>query len=425
MPHATRPLTQVYVVGVGSTPFRRWPDRTLSDLAREAITQATADAALEPGAPVDHVAFGNCAMDAWGQSNIRGQVCLDPLMATGLLPPGVPIVNVEAGCATGSAAFHAACTAVASGQSDLSLAIGVEKTFVPGDPGRILSIFDGGIDRVHPEVWQRFLTDAAVAAGERFEPHPHRIVFLDVHALQARHHMRVHGTTLAHLGAVAAKNHAHGALNPKAQIRVLMSADEVLADRPVVAPLTRSMCAPISDGAAAVLVASARWLAGQPTEVRDRAIAVRATALAGGTWRGLDEPGVTHRAAERAFARAGLRPADVDVAEVHDATAWCEIAALEALGFCEPGQGGPLGASGATARDGARPINTSGGLEAKGHPLGATGLGMIDELVTQLRGEAGERQIARPPTIALQHNAGGLVGFDEALCAVTLLERVR
>jgi acetyl-CoA acetyltransferase len=145
--------------------------------------------------------------------------------------------------------------------------------------------------------------------------------------------------------------------------------------------------------------------------------------LVGGTWRNIDEDNVVAHAAERAYKRSGLTPADIDIAEVHDATSYCELQATELLGFCDRGAGGAYAESGATARDGARPVNASGGLVSKGHPLGATGLGMIDELVRQLRGEAGDLQVASDVRIGLQQNAGGLIGLDEALCHVGIFER--
>ena len=148
--------------------------------------------------------------------------------------------------------------------------------------------------------------------------------------------------------------------------------------------------------------------------------------MVGGSYRRLGEDTVVHHAAAKAYAQAGISAADVDIAEVHDATAYCELNAYEALAFCEAGAGGAYAASGATRIDGERPVNASGGLISKGHPLGATGLGMIDELVLQLRGEAGARQMKKKrPTLAVSQNAGGLIGFDEALCAVTVLERTQ
>jgi len=416
-------MTLAYLVGTGSTAFQRWPDRGFRDLAAEAVRAVLTDAGLDDGSTVDCAAFGNCAMDTWGQSNIRGQVALAPMLRDGTLPPRLPISNVEGGCVTGSLAFFDAWKSVLSGRADLALAVGVEKVFHPNDPMKTFGVFAGGVDRMHPEEWQAFFAKQGARTGLPFEPHPARVMFLDVHALQARAHMRAHGTTPGHLAAIAAKNHVHGVANDKAQYRVAMTPAQVLDDKPVIDPFTRSMCSPLSDGAAAVLVASAAWLATQPASVRDRAVAIRGGALVGGTHRDLEDLAVAHHAAAAGLADAGIAPADIDVAEVHDSTAYCELVATEALGLCAPGQGGPLAASGATASTGATPVNPSGGLESKGHPLGATGLGMLDELVTQLRGEGGPKQIARTPTIGVQQNAGGLVGYDEAMCSVVVLER--
>lgn len=409
-----------YVVGTASTVFQKWPERGFRDLVGEVLRGVLADAGVEAGAALDGVWFANCAMGSAGQGNIRGQVCLAPFAA--LLGENTPIVNVEGGCATGSVALHGAVQAVRAG-ADLALAIGVEKTWFPEDPARSFALFAGGIDQLHPAEWQQVFAAAGEETGQGFRPHPARVVFLDVHALQARAHMARFGTTAAQIAAVAARNHGHGALNEKAQYRFEMSVEAVLADKAVVAPLTRSMCAPISDGAAAVLVASARWLAAYP-QARARAVAVRAAVLAGGRpGRRIEERSVTAVAAARAYAAAGMGPEHVEVAEVHDATAFCQVLHGEDLGFCPPGEGGAYAASAINARDGARPMNLSGGLISKGHPLAATGLGMVDEVVAQLRGEAGARQAAKGPSVGLVHNAGGMVSFDEALCGVTILAR--
>jgi len=418
-------MADCFVVGVGSTRFDKHPERSHRDLADEAIRSAFADAELDRGVDLASAWFGNCAMGVFGQDNIRGQVCLDPLMRSGLLPQRLPIVNVEAGCATGSSAFHAAFKDVASGLSPLSLAVGVEKVLVPDDPARTFALFAGGIDQLHREEWQTFFREAGERGGQRFEPHPHRVMFLDIHAMHARAHMAKYGTTVEQIAKIACKNHHHGVLNDLAQYRFEVSMEQALADRPVVEPFTRSMCCPVSDGAAAILVGSARWLASQPASVRERALKIRASVLTGGAWRELGEPNVAWHAAHDAYARAGIRGRDVHVAEVHDATAFCELQATECLGLAPEGQGGAFVDSGASQLDGVCPVNPSGGLISKGHPLAATGLGMIQELALQLRREAGERQIANEDaTIGVQHNAGGLIGFDEALCSVAVLERV-
>jgi acetyl-CoA acetyltransferase len=245
---------------------------------------------------------------------------------------------------------------------------------------------------------------------------------MDTYAMQAAWHMRHHGTTREQIAFGASKNHAMGALNPKAQYRFELTPEQVLADREVSWPLTRSMCSPIGDGAAAALLCSAQVLAELPAAVRERAVRVRASALSGGKYRALDEPGLSQVAARKAYAAAGIGPQDVDVAEVHDATSFCEIYQSEMLGFCDIGQGGPFVGSGATALGGRMPINLSGGLVSKGHPVGATGLSMVYELVQQLRGECGARQVPGAD-IALAENGGGVIGFDEAACCVTVLQR--
>lgn len=411
-------MQSAYVLATASTAFRKWPERSHRDLTEEVVRSV-----LQPDAPpIDGTWFGNCAMHVFGQANLTGQVALQPLVRAGLLDGHTPVVNIEAACATGSVAFHGAVNAVLAGQADSALVVGTEKTWVPDDPAMTFALFMGGIDTLHPDEWQVFYREAGERAGQTFAPERGRILFLDVHAMAARHHMDQHGTTVEQLATIAAKNHENGKLNPLAQYRFGATVESVLADRPVVAPLTRSMCAPISDGAAAIHVVSGRVLATLPAPLRERAIRVRASVVGGGTWRELGEPDVTAVTAARAYRAAGLTPSAIDIAEVHDANAWCELAATESLGFCELGEGGAYVLSGATQRDGSRPVNASGGLIAKGHPLAATGLAMIDELVTQLRGEAGDRQ-AGAPTVGLAHNAGGMIGFDEAVCGITILER--
>jgi acetyl-CoA acetyltransferase len=412
-----------YIVGSGSTRFQRHPERDFRSLADEVVRGAIGDAGLEDGLQLGSAWFGNCAMGTWGQQNIRGQVAMAPMLRDGTLPERLPVLNIEGGCATGSMAFASACKDVRSGDSELSLAVGVEKVFVPDDPVATFKLFLGGVDQRHKSEWRTFFAEQGERTGLLFEPHPHRILFLDVHALQARSHMARYGTTVEQLAAIAAKNHDHGVLNPLAQYRKAMTVEQVLADKPVVEPFTRAMCSPLSDGAAAVIVASEAWLRRQPDAVQERAVLIKASVLVGGTYRDLEAPAVVHPAAKAAYELAGISGGDVDVAEVHDSTAYCELVATEALGLCEVGEGGPLAESGETRIGGRVPVNPSGGLESKGHPLGATGLGMLHELTQQLRGEAGDKQVPGRPRIGVQQNAGGLVGYDEATCSVVVLER--
>ncbi|MCC5858240.1 MAG: thiolase family protein [Ectothiorhodospiraceae bacterium] len=415
-------MQDVYVIGTACTPFGKHPDLGFKELTRQVYTRVLEDSCLPDAGAIEQAWFGNCGMGTFGQRNIRGQVCFTPLVREGLFPERVGIINVEGGCATASMAFHGAWKDVLSGQADVSLAVGVEKTFIPDDPARTQEIFEGGIDQLDPEEWHAYYADAGQRSGKPFQPNAGGgTVFMDTYAMQAAYHMKRFGTTQEQIARGASKNHAMGARNPLAQYRFEVTPEEVLADREVSWPLTRSMCAPVGDGAAAALLCSEKFLRSLPPAAQERAIRVRASVLTGGKYRDLDEPGLSHVAAKRAYAASGLAPEDVDVAEVHDATAFCEIYQSEMLGFCEIGKGGEFVASGATALDGRIPVNLSGGLVSKGHPVGATGLSMIHELALQLRQEAGERQ--RPNArIALAENGGGVVGFDEAACSIILLE---
>lgn len=418
-------MSDVYLIGTACTPFGKFADQSFKDLTRQAYAQVLADAALDDGGAIEQGWFGNCGMGSFGQACIRGQVCFTPLVREGLFPERVPVINVEGGCATASLAFHGAWKDVLSGQAELSLALGVEKTYIPDDPARVQAIFDAGIDQFDPQEWIDYYRRAGERAGKPFAPKVGGgTVFMDTYATQAAYHMKQYGTTQRQIAAGASKNHAMGAKNPLAQYRFEVSIEDALADRVISFPLTRAMCAPIGDGAAAALLCSQRFFDGLPARVRERALKVRASALSGGKYRDLDEPGLSRVAAQKAYRAAGLSPTDIDVAEVHDATSFCEIYQCEMLGFCEPGKGGAFVESGEAALGGRLPVNLSGGLVSKGHPVGATGLSMIHELALQLRGEAGERQAAGAH-IALAENGGGVIGFDEAACSIIILEAVR
>ncbi len=415
-------MTDVYLIGTSCTAFGKHAGLSFKDLTREAYEKVLADARLDDGARIESSWFGNCGMGVFGQGSIRGQVCFTPLVHEGRFPERVPMINVEGGCATASMAFHGACKDVLSGQSEFALAIGVEKTFFPGDAAKTQQIFEGGIDQLDPQLWHEYYRHAGVRSGKPFAPNAGGgTVFMDTYAMQAAYHMKRYGTTQRQIAIGASKNHAHGARNPLAQYRFEVSPDEVLADRMISAPLTRSMCSPIGDGAAAALLCSASGLLSLPSSVRARALKVRANVLTGGKYRDLDEPGLSHVAAQKAYRLAQLTPADIDLAEVHDATSFCEIYQTEMLGFCDFGKGGALIESGATSLGGRLPINLSGGLVSKGHPVGATGLSMIHELAVQLRREGADRQ-AEKSHIGLAENGGGVMGFDEAACSITILE---
>jgi acetyl-CoA acetyltransferase len=303
----------------------------------------------------------------------------------------------------------------------MSIAIGVEKTYYPDAPEKTKRLMEGGIDQYDPSEWREYYSAAGAVSGKSFLPREDRSIFMDTYAMQAAHHMQRYGTTQRQIAAASAKSHCNGALNSKAQYQFEMSIEAVLQDREISHPLTRAMCAPIGDGAAAVILVSGRLLRTLPAPIQERAIRVLATSLSGGKYRDLNEPGLSRIAAQKAYKQADVSPNEIDLAEVHDATSFCEIYQLEMLGLCDEGAGGRFIEEGMAHIAGKTPINTSGGLVSKGHPVGATGLSMLTELTEQLRGEAHRRQVAGAHT-ALAENGGGAMGFDEAACSVIILQ---
>ena len=417
-------MRNVYIIGADSTRFKKWPEKSFKDLTRDVYLGVLEDAGMGNGDEIEFTYFGNCAMHHWGQSYIRGQVCFIPLVREGLFPERVPIVNVEGACATASMAFHSAWKDILSGQSEVTLAIGVEKTYMPKNKAKMFGLFDEGLDNLDRDLTVETYQQAAAKCGRKFEPGPNRTIFMDTYAIQANYHMWRYGTTQKQLAIAASKNHYHGSLNPKAQYQFEVPVDKVLEDRLVSYPLTRAMCAPVGDGASAALLCSEEYLKNLPSKVQSRAVKISASVLTGGKYRDFDESSLSRIAAERAYRMAGIEPQDIDVAEVHDATSFCEIYQMEMMAFCPEGKGGNFVESGATGLNGTLPVNTSGGLVSKGHPIGATGLSMIYELVTQLRNEAGPRQV-KNAEFALQENGGGVIGFEEAACSVIILQKAR
>jgi acetyl-CoA acetyltransferase len=394
-------MRDVYIAGVAMTPFAKYPDRSLRSLAAHAVAGALADAGGQ-ASDVESAFFANAADGLLsGQESIRGQVALQD---TGLL--GIPIVNVENACASASTAFHLAATVVGSGCNEVSLAVGAEKLHT-GDRARTFAAFDGAIDvERRPELEER-IYGAGGGAGDG-------TLFMDIYADLAHQYMERSGATERDFAHVAAKNRSHGAANPNAQYRHAVSVDDVLASRTVSGVLRLLMCSPIGDGAAALVLCSEEYV----ERIRAEAVRVRATALVSGDATG----SAPARAAQKAYERAGVGPEDLDVVEVHDAAAPAELICCEELGLCAPGEGPALLASGATSLGGRIPVNPSGGLIARGHPVGATGAAQLVELTQQLLGRAGARQVdgAR---VALAENAGGFLGSEPAAAAVTILSR--
>ena len=412
-------MEDIYVVGVGMTPFGRHLDKSIKTLTQEAVSAALADAGLAKG-DLQAAFFANTSQGHMeGQHMIRGQIALRA-MDIGQ----IPVVNIENACASGSSAFVLACNHVRAGAADVALAIGAEKMYST-DKDRMFSVFDSAWDVARAdqirEALMKLGRGVTVPDGTT-SPKPYS-VFMDVYAAFARSHMRTFGTTQRQLAAVAAKNHEHSVHNPLSQYRAAYTIEDVLNAPPITYPLTLPMCSPVSDGAAAAIVCTGSALKRLGLDAK-RAIRVLAALMQSGSDR--DEADYanhcTAQAARKAYELAGVGPGDISVAEVHDATAMGEIIQVENLGFCDFGSGGAIAERGDTRIGGRIPVNPSGGLESKGHPVGATGLGQVHELVTQLRGEAGARQVSNA-RLALAENGGGLEGIEEAVACITILGR--
>jgi acetyl-CoA acetyltransferase len=412
-------MTQVYVAGIAMTVFGRHPERGLHDLAGEALQGALDDAGCESGDIGVAYYSGMTNGPLQGQISIPGQVVFSRIGIE-----GIPIYNVENACASGSSAFNLAIQSLKAGTTDVALAIGAEKMNIP-DKAKAFSIFEAGWDVSRAEENYRTL----VKMGEGIVPPPGSESdrpysrFMAIYAALCRWHMKTYGTTQRQIAAVCAKNHQHSVHNPYSQFRKPFTVEEVLAAPPITYPLTLPMCAPLSDGAAAAILCTEDGLK-RIRANRNRCVKVAASVIRSFTHRRLDEPekNVGRLAALQAYEAAGLGPEDMDVAEVHDASAMGEILQAENLGFVPFGGGGPAAERGDFTLGGLIPINPSGGLESKGHPLGATGIGQLFELVTQLRGEAGARQVDNARH-AIQENGGGLQGIEEAVVAIHILSK--
>ncbi len=417
-------MRDVYVVAVGMIPFGKYPEKGIKDLTAMVLRNLFAHSPVRQeqieAAWMSNAGWGMSA----GQHCIRGQVALAPLGIG-----EIPIMNVENACAGGSSAFHGACLGVMAGAYDVALAVGAEKTFVPPNAdaetrkkgfnsflaGTDVEVTTKLIERMQAEAEEKRRELERTGALKKGEGGGARSPFMDIYAMASRAHMARYGTTQAQLATIAAKNHFHGSLNPDAQYRMTMTVEEVANDRLVSYPLTRAMCAPMGDGAAAAILVSPEYL----ERLKDaRPVKVRASVLASGSTTAGNR---AKAAAQKAYDMAGIGPDDIDTAEVHDATAFGELAQTENLGFCAEGEGGPYAESGATKLGGARPVNPSGGLECRGHPIGATGLAQIAEIVYQLRGNAGQRQVENA-RLGLTENGGGFIGTGEAAIAIHILE---
>jgi acetyl-CoA acetyltransferase len=412
-------MDNVYIIGLGMIRFAKYPQRDVRDMAHEAARLALADAGLDKSA-LQAAFFSNTF---WGmfanQHSIRGQVVLRS-MGIG----AIPVTNVENACAGASTALHLAYTGVRAQMFDVALALGAEKITHENKAlslGAYASCMDVGNFEAHLKMMERVSQSFTLEIpADQSPPGDGRSIFMDAYAMGARWHMSRFGSTQHQLAVICAKNHWHGSLNPLSQYQTDMSVEEVLADKPIAYPLTRAMCAPVGDGAAAAIVCSERYL---KKLAGARPVRIRASVLGSGTDRDLDGADIGERLAKEAYEKAGVGPQDISLAELHDATAYGELHQTEAMGFCSMGQGGPWAESGATRLGGQQPVNTSGGLECRGHPIGASGLAQIYEIGLQLRGEAGQRQV-EGARLGLAENGGGNIGVEEAAMCIHILEKV-
>jgi acetyl-CoA acetyltransferase len=376
----------VSVIGVGMIPFGKYPDTNITDLGWPAVKAAIKDSGID-ARRIQAVYSGTARGGAMVGQRIMGRLGL----------AGLPIVNVENACSSSSSAMAQGVMAVASGAYDVVLVIGVEK----------LTKFGGGTLPLDEDDWE-------VRLG---------LTMPALYAMRAQRYMHDYGVSLKDVAGVSVKNRKNGALNPDAQMRKEVSVDEVLASRMIADPFTLLQCCPTGDGAAAIILAAnavARDLSSNPIEVR-------ASHLTSGRFmsgfRDMTSPEITVRGARETFEESGLGPEDIDVAEVHDAFSIAELIYYEAFGFCPRGEGAALLNSGATSIGGRIPINPSGGLLAKGHPVGATGAAQVVEIVRQLRGQAGARQVENAKVGMTHATGGGISGFDHGACSIHIFQR--
>jgi acetyl-CoA C-acetyltransferase len=386
-------MRDVSILGVGMTRFGIHTDKSSRQLGAESVWQALQDAGVR--SKDIQIAYCGYALSGLlgGQESGLGQLILKEMGIT-----GIPVTHVENACSSSACALREAWLAVASGYYDMALALGVEKMTCAATEKVIKALISS--------------SDVELETG---------IIFPGMFAMIAQRHMHEYGTTREQLAKVAVKAHKYGALNPHAHFQKEITIEQALSSQMIATPLRLMDCCPISDGAAAAILA--------PSELAEKlsrdSIKIAASALKTGLYS--DDRTITCfestvEAAKEVYEAAGIGPEDIDFAEVHDCFTIAEIVHIEDLGFCKKGEGGQFIENGSAEIEGQTPVNISGGLKAKGHPVGATGLGQIAELVWQLRGQAGPRQIKDAKT-GLAHCMGGFLHSDGASLAVHILTR--
>jgi acetyl-CoA acetyltransferase len=405
------------------TRFFKWLERGIKDLTRESVTEALNDAGIQKE-QIEAAWFANSTWGYFeGQDQVRGQVALGNLGIH-----GIPISNSEGACGGGSQALHGAWLAVASGAYECAMAVGAEKLYNENKMksfGAIATGTDVENTKWMIDSWIKRLQQAGIEISAEDVVDPNNLTrspMMDIYAYMIRWHMKAYGTTQHQLALITSKDHWHGSMNPKAQYQKEMSVEEVLAGKPILYPLTAPMCAPLGDGSATAILCSADF---RKKMKSPRPVKILASVFGSSTPRCFDEPekGIEVRLSEKAYNMASVGPEDINILEIHDAASFGELKMTEQLGFCKRGEGGALAESGATTLGGRIPVNVSGGLISRGHPLAATGIAQIYELTTQLRGEAGKRQV-EGAKIGMSENGGGQIYFEEASMGIHILAKV-
>lgn len=389
-------MRDVAVIGVNMTKFGKHLDRSLRDLGQEAVLGAVKDAGISlKDIQIAYVGNGLAGL-LTGQEGVRGQVVLKEVGLQGL-----PIINVEGACASGSLAVFGAWMSVASGYCDMALALGLEKMYV-GDTAT---------------------TTAALATDSDIDMEG-RLGFLfpAYYAMTISRHMEKYGTTREQIANVTVKNHKNGCLNPYAQYQKEVTVQEVLNSRVIAWPITLLMCCPISDGASAAILTTKEIARRYTTEP----ITIASIIVTSGRIFNPNDPNwvdICELSANKAYEEASIGPEALGVVELHAAVCSGELIRMEHLGLCKKGESGRLIDEGATQITGRIPVNPSGGMDAKGHPIGATGIGQLTEIIWQMRGQAGARQIEPRPKVGLTQNGGGMIAGEPAAQAITIFKR--
>lgn len=384
-------MREVAVIGVGMTQFGKLSDISLEELGGIAIWDAIKSIDIDPRL-IEAAYCGNLMV-----GKITGEyICCGQRVLERVGIKGIPVTNIENACASGSTAFREAWIAIAAGICDIALAFGVEK-------------LTGGVSA------------PLAATGVQTQKGAMGAILPGIWALRAKRHIQEFGTTLEQMAKVSVKNYRNGALNPRSQRKEILTIEEVLHSPMIADPLTRYQCCPVTDGAAAAILCSAD----KAKRFTNKPIMVAAAELGSGTYESQRDIAIDEletRVASKAYEASGIGPNDIDLAEVHDCFSIAEIVRIEDLGLCKKGEGGRMVDEGRTEMGGDLPVNPSGGLLAKGHPVGATGVAQVAEIFWQLRGEAGKRQV-EDAKVGLAHCSGGLVAGDTGACSVILLKK--